>query len=207
MTQKCWLVMAMTLACVSAVSADYRCWSPPVCYYVYACPDGITSYALRPATPATPARSELAPPPRSTPRASSATAPAANTPASPSRLPSNFLRDYAPEAPAASPIEPSSAPRKPEASEERKHYYDAYFVAGDPSAVRQVSEGSRSVCFWNLSPSRLTLQVEGKAYTLDRDKKVTLDLPREFTWQVNGRAAESTAFEDDRTAMEIVIRR
>jgi hypothetical protein len=162
------------------------------------------------ATPRAANKVEQAPAPRSTPRSSPAHTPATGpAPAtSPSRLPSNFSRDYPVEAPAAPPIEPSSPSRRPSVSEsiERKQYYDAYFVASD-AAVRQVGDGTRSVCFWNLSPQRLSLEIAGKPYVLEARKQLTLDLPRTFTWQIAGRAAEDTVLDDTREAMEIVIRK
>jgi hypothetical protein len=202
MVRKYVLTTALVIGSASiAFAHDWPCYYWPV-YYVEPCP---TTQVLRPVSAAKP---EQAPPPHATPRTSPAHTPAAPS-SSPSRLPSNYSRDYAPEIPPAPGIEPSSPPRRPEVFEsiEKKHYYDAYFSAGDDvTAVRRARDDNRSVCFWNLTAGRLSIRVEGKPYVLDRGKQLTLDLPRQFRWQVDGRQAESVVFEDDRAALEIVIR-
>jgi hypothetical protein len=51
------------------------------------------------------------------------------------------------------------------------------------------------------------LRVLHQAYVLERGKSLVLELPHQFTWQIDGRAPETTNLPEDRMAMEIVIRK
>jgi hypothetical protein len=87
-------------------------------------------------------------------------------------------------------------------------YYDIYAVdSADASAQASLREGLRSVTFWNLSNTPLTLRAGGIAHVLDRRKPVTLQLPHPFLWQVDGRKAETVSEFGDRPGLEIVIRK
>jgi hypothetical protein len=63
------------------------------------------------------------------------------------------------------------------------------------------------VSFWNLSGQDLVLNVGDQRVTLDRGRSATLELDREFSWQIEGRQAESGHVAGKESALEIVIRR
>src|SRR5262245_44048132 len=65
-------------------------------------------------------------------------------------------------------------------------FYDLYSGATRMAATSDLC----SVAFWNLSGQTMTVRVDGRDVVLAPNRSVTLDLPRNFTWQVAGRAAE-----------------
>jgi hypothetical protein len=91
----------------------------------------------------------------------------------------------------------------PQARESR--YFDAYSVA--PTASSQPNGSHCSVSFWNLSDRELVLKVGTQRTTLARGRSVTLDLEREFTWQIEGREPQTGRVGKNEAAQEIVIRR
>ena len=62
------------------------------------------------------------------------------------------------------------------------------------------------VGFWNLSGREVTLMIEGKSWTLAKDRAVTLDLERQFSWQIEGRSQHAERVSDGQASHEIVIR-
>ncbi len=152
----------------------------------------------------------------------------APVPAAPlgTRLPSPYARDYAlpsPAPPSAQPIQPTpgpkviesrstgnDAPAKPEPGAVRD--YEAFYLAPEVvPAVGKAGEDSWPVSFWNLSGRSVSLhvvaQVGKRTYTLERGRQLTLDLPRQFQWQVEKRDPVSMEVPNGRAGMEIVIRR
>jgi hypothetical protein len=125
----------------------------------------------------------------------------------------NPPRLYAQPRPApASGMEPPLAdPGKaaPGQSESKKtqtaKYFDAYAVATGSASPRV--EGRCSVSFWNLSQQELTLKVGEKRLTLAAGRTLTLELDRQFNWQIEGRDAQTGQVADKDSALEIVIRR
>ena len=61
------------------------------------------------------------------------------------------------------------------------------------------------VGFWNLAGREVTLVIEGKAYTLPKDRAVTLDLERQFAWQVAGRSQHVERIAEGQASHEVVI--
>jgi hypothetical protein len=138
------------------------------------------------------------------------------------RLPATYSRDFAPARPAPPSGEPTMAPPRPrpEVTESRRSsqappepgtpglsrsYYDAYTLAGAAPAT-----GNATVCsvsFWNLSPGPVTLRVNDRAYTLERGRQLTLDLPRQFQWRLDPRDPEHAQVPDGQPGLEIVVRR
>lgn len=97
----------------------------------------------------------------------------------------------------APPAPPSTAP-KPAVSETpatRTSYYAG--PAGD----------TVTVSFWNYSDRDQILSVAGERRLLPRGKGVALDVPREFTWQGDGRGVQQERVPDGKTGLEIVLRR
>ena len=60
--------------------------------------------------------------------------------------------------------------------------------------------------FWNLSGREVTLVIDGKSWKLAKDRAVTLDLERQFSWQIEGRPVRLERIGEMQTAHEIVIR-
>lgn len=84
-------------------------------------------------------------------------------------------------------------------------YFDAYAVA--PTASAPASGPRVSVSFWNLSAHEMVLKVGTQRLTLACGRSATLDLERQFTWQIEGREAQAGRVGANDTALEIVIRR
>jgi hypothetical protein len=62
------------------------------------------------------------------------------------------------------------------------------------------------VGFWNLSGRDVTLVIDGKSRTLAKDRSLTLDLERQFSWQVEGRPQHVERVREGQTTLEFVIR-
>ena len=69
-----------------------------------------------------------------------------------------------------------------------------------PLAIDRVRVG-----FWNLSGRDVTLTVDGKAWALPKDRAVTLDLERQFAWQVEGRSQHVERVAEGQSTHEVVI--
>ena len=128
------------------------------------------------------------------------------TPAPPSAGPvTSELPSPAPSAPA----KPSAAPPAPEISPgfgESTSFYDSYSVA---SAKMDTPPGERCrVDFWNLTDRDLLLRINGgPAQVLPRGKNLSVAVPRQFTWEVQGREIKTTRIDNGESALQIVIRR
>jgi hypothetical protein len=62
------------------------------------------------------------------------------------------------------------------------------------------------VGFWNLSGRDVTLAIEGKSWTLLKDRAVTIDLDRQFSWQVDGRSQHVERVAEGSASHEVTIR-
>jgi hypothetical protein len=113
------------------------------------------------------------------------------------------------EPPLAEPAKPTSpqpgppAPKGPQS--QVSNYFDSYAVAS--TATTQAPAGRCSVSFWNLSGQELILKVGQRRVPLANGRRATLELDREFTWQIEGRDAQTARLAANDTAQEIVIRR
>jgi hypothetical protein len=98
---------------------------------------------------------------------------------------------------------PATTP--PPAVKESRNYFDAYAVAGREG---QPIDGQRCrVGFWNNTGRDLVLRIDGKSWTMTTNQGMTLDLRREFVWQVDNREPRQEKVAADQSGMEIVIRR
>ena len=68
------------------------------------------------------------------------------------------------------------------------------------------SPGRCRVGFWNLTNRDVTLMVEGKTWTLPKDRAVTLDVEGQFVWQIEGRTQTVERVADGLATHEVVIR-
>src|SRR5207248_1397280 len=94
------------------------------------------------------------------------------------------------------------APGQPGVREAR--YYDTYAVARSTSS--KALDGHCSVGFWNLTNRDISVKVAGSSHALPSRKNLTLDVERQFAWQVEGRNAETVQVPDSESGLEIVIR-
>ena len=62
------------------------------------------------------------------------------------------------------------------------------------------------VGFWNLSGRDVTLLIDGKAWKLSKDRAVTLDLDRQFAWQIQGGTQRVERVPEGLTAYEVLLR-
>lgn len=111
-------------------------------------------------------------------------------------------------APPSSPT-PSGSPAAPPVTGSAKvsetRFFDTYAVASGSNA--RPADGRCSVAFWNLTGQDVTLKVGAQTLPLARGKNATLELPHEFTWQVDGREAQTQKVPAAEAGLEIVVRR
>jgi hypothetical protein len=72
-----------------------------------------------------------------------------------------------------------------------------------------VAKKEADVCrvgFWNLADRDVTLKIDGQARLLPRGKSVTLNLGRQFVWQVDQQALQRESIPAEKSTLEIVIR-
>jgi hypothetical protein len=101
------------------------------------------------------------------------------------------------------PAQPSPAPPKSGVNEAQS-FYDAY--AAEPrGGVKKYD--LVSVGFWNNTSRAVVLRVQGQVQTLPAGRGVTLDLPRQFVWQVDGREAQVLSLPAAQAGTDIVLRR
>jgi hypothetical protein len=62
------------------------------------------------------------------------------------------------------------------------------------------------VGFWNLSGRDVTLVINGKAWNLSKNRAVTLDLDRQFAWQIQGGTQHVERVPQGQSAHEVLIR-
>jgi hypothetical protein len=148
----------------------------------------------------------LAPPVRSAvPQPSAPSRPYARpTPAPPSSGPTTAEPPLA-EPPV--PAKPSPAPlSRSSAFGEPTSFYDAYAVASQETP--RSADDRYKVDFLNLTDRDLMLKIDGgPAQVLPRGKPLSMAVGRQFTWQVEGREAQSRRVEESERALQIVIRR
>ncbi len=73
-------------------------------------------------------------------------------------------------------------------------------AAGTPTKERL------KIGFWNLTGRDITLTVAGKVRTLAKNRSVTLDLEREFSWQLDRLPAHIERVPDGLAVHEVVMR-
>ena len=62
------------------------------------------------------------------------------------------------------------------------------------------------VGFWNLTGRDITLIVDGKTRTVEKNRSLSLELEREFSWQVDRMPVHIERVPDGLAAHEVVIR-
>lgn len=129
------------------------------------------------AAPLPPAAPRLAPPPRVMPLAKPAPAP-----------------------PSTTNEPPLNGKRPPTITESRS--------SGGVSQVQAIDlpPGRCRVGFWNITGGEVTLTIDGQPHTLAKDRAVTVNLPRNFAWQVSGRESRSERVPEGQNIFEVILR-
>ncbi len=73
----------------------------------------------------------------------------------------------------------------------------------------ETSTPSKERCrvgFWNLTGRDVTLTVSGKIWPLAKNQAMTVELDRQFTWQIANRAQHVEQVPDGKMAYEVVVR-
>ena len=174
---------------------------PTVAYYYPAPVPYVPVLTYNPYTICVPLPSPLYPsvPPPSVPSRTYAPP----TAAPPSAGPATAEPPLAPQPTPAKPSEPT--PGRGPGFGESTSFYDAYSVAPQNEAAQG---GERYAAdFWNLTNRDLILRVDtGPPQVLPRGKSRQIVAGRQFTWQVEGRPAQTTQLSDGEKALQIVIR-
>lgn len=106
--------------------------------------------------------------------------------------------------PTVEPPKPPSLDRPP-VVDEGTSYFDTYAVASR-SPTRAV--GDRFTAgFWNLTDHDISIKVDGQTHALTRGKNLSVDVGKQFVWQVEGRDPQKEQIATGESAIEIVIRR
>jgi hypothetical protein len=103
---------------------------------------------------------------------------------------------YAPATPAP-PSEIPSTQKAPEVQESR-------FLSLTANAA---NSGLCTITFWNWSGRDQTLRIDGQTRLLPSGKGLTLDLPRQFVWQVGSQQARVERIGARETVREFAIQR
>lgn len=123
------------------------------------------------------------------------------------------LAEPTPAPPSASPApgSPTPVPRSPTTAEPPTIQKRAPIVFEARSGARtaQAAEGSEDRCkvgFWNITGQDVTLTIDGKSRMLAKDRAVTIDLGRDFTWQITGREPRRERVPQETNVLEVILR-
>jgi hypothetical protein len=75
-----------------------------------------------------------------------------------------------------------------------------------PEASPNLPQGMARVGFWNITGRDVTLSIDGRQRTLAKDRAVTVDLQRSFTWQVNDGVLQTERVPGEQSTFEVIIR-
>ena len=83
------------------------------------------------------------------------------------------------------------------------------FIPVSPDRPLQPVPLTRSQALTVFDPNTVTPYVQNLTFSITRtlNKNLTLDLERQFAWQVEGRNAETAQVPDSESGLEIVIRK
>jgi hypothetical protein len=126
------------------------------------------------------------------------------TPAPPSGTPSTRPMMETKEPPLTNPMtpEPKSTKRAPAIIESRS-------LGGDYAEGTTKVKGLGDRCkvgFWNVSGKDVRLRVGEREYNLARNRAITLDLDRQFAWQIGQREATAESVPNNQAFFEVIIR-
>jgi hypothetical protein len=63
-----------------------------------------------------------------------------------------------------------------------------------------------SVGFWNLTGRDVTLSIDGKSFALAKNRKITMTLEHQFSWQADNGAQQLERVPESQTTFEVVVR-
>jgi hypothetical protein len=75
-----------------------------------------------------------------------------------------------------------------------------------PQENEDPAKSSLRVGFWNLTGRNVKLIVDGQSRLLERDRAITLDLGRRFTWQLDANQPQRVHVSADQTGYEVILR-
>ena len=75
-----------------------------------------------------------------------------------------------------------------------------------PAQATEAAPGRCKVGFWNITGRDLTLTINGQARTLPKDRAVTVELERNFVWQITGRDPHSERVPEEMSVFEVILR-
>lgn len=190
-------------------------WFRPRVSYYYAVPVVVTPAPVVPDPCAMPPLSAPILTPPAPPSSTVVPAPgwARPSPAPPSRpAPQPQVEELRQAPPAALPAPPPPLPTPPAAGPVPSNSLSPMVTESryPPStgvrAVRRPTDRC-SVAFWNLTARPLSLRIDGRGQVVPPGKSVTLELNRQFVWQVEGREPQVERIPVPEVALDVVIRR
>jgi hypothetical protein len=117
---------------------------------------------------------------------------------------------YSPYAvPTAAPPSTSPLPQtqEPPVKQDARHapkVTESHSLSGTAGAASP--SGRCRVGFWNVSGRDLTLIIDGRSRRLAQNQNLTLQLGRQFTWQVDQRSPQQADIPAGKRTLEIIIR-
>lgn len=103
---------------------------------------------------------------------------------------------------------PPLAPPRAQVGESRYNGTTTSTPTGTTVRVQSSPLGARcSVAFWNLTDRTQVFRIEGSTYVVERHKKVMLDLPYTFVWQIEGREPQTEQVPASEKTLDLVVRR
>src|SRR5262245_6787934 len=117
----------------------------------------------------------------------------------------------APPSPSPAPLSPTPVPRLPTTTEPPTSQKRAptVFEARSGARTAQAAEVSQDRCkvgFWNVTGQDVTLTIDGKSRMLAKDRAVTVNIGREFTWQITGREPRQERVPQETKVFEVILR-
>jgi hypothetical protein len=106
-----------------------------------------------------------------------------------------------PDAKAKSTSEPPLRKLDKTAGDRAPVIITAHALAANKSSKERVKIG-----FWNLTGRDITITIEGKTRALVKNRSVTLELDREFSWRVDGRPDHVERVPDGMVVYEVLVR-
>ncbi|MCS6852086.1 MAG: hypothetical protein NZ700_13065 [Gemmataceae bacterium] len=110
-----------------------------------------------------------------------------------------------PSTPSPTPSRPATTSQKPApVVRESTAYYQAFVAAPRDSAP--IADDRCVVSFWNQASRDITLRIDNQTRVVPRGRGLTLELPRQFSWQVDGRPTVVERVPPGAGAYEIAVR-
>jgi hypothetical protein len=122
-------------------------------------------------------------------------------------VPSQAMQEAAPASGAEPPVPRKMSPAESTENSSNKVETPYFEVYSNANGKRTVDRQRKTVQFWNLSRSEVTLRLDGRQHVLAANTSESFDVPGEFAWQVAGREPEVGRIQAGDPGVTIVIRR